>query len=425
MKTKACFFPWAGFIGCARQSRRKPKFSDKSILFMALLFPGLLFAQNSGSGDEVFAPFITRFSAEVKNNLVRLSWADSPNARGPVFIYRSFRPFGEAQPISSIKPVEVSYGTGFYIDEPETGGRIYYYAAASDESGRQYDIFIPNGNSLSVVLDSAFTAAPPPERAVSGGPGITGLSARLEGDGVLIDFRAPAASRSVVLYRSVQPVRQTQDLLGAVIVRPGVTPPFMDHPTPGIAYYYAAVFEDELNRGTVAINPGGNATTAAVTVAAGPPSRIRSAPLPRLSVTNAVPGTDVFSELKEPLPLQPGTAKALMDLKSPAQASPPKKPRAFRRDLETPAGGDDSALMSIVQGPFMKRDWETAREELGRFLSLPRAAETEARARFYLGQAHYYSGGFREALAEFLALQSLFPDEAREWIDAVLARMIH
>jgi TolA-binding protein len=49
----------------------------------------------------------------------------------------------------------------------------------------------------------------------------------------------------------------------------------------------------------------------------------------------------------------------------------------------------------------------------------------EARARFYLGQSHYFSGSYREALIEFISVQSLYPVEANEWIQEILSRLVN
>ncbi|MDR0390261.1 MAG: hypothetical protein LBH73_09325, partial [Spirochaetaceae bacterium] len=103
------------------------------------------------AGERVFAPFVSRLTAEVKNNLVRLSWQDSPDARGPVYVYRSARPI-EAAGIGTEKPEEIPYGSGSYIDEPEGAGPFYYFVAASDGRGTIYDILIPLNNTISVNI---------------------------------------------------------------------------------------------------------------------------------------------------------------------------------------------------------------------------------------------------------------------------------
>jgi TolA-binding protein len=106
----------------------------------------------------------------------------------------------------------------------------------------------------------------------------------------------------------------------------------------------------------------------------------------------------------------------------PAQAL--KTPRVFTRDLEgTPTNGEDYALASIIKGSFFARNWEAAREELAKFLALPRSAEATARAKFYLGQCFYFLRQPREGIFEFLAIQDRFPTEAGEWVQASLDMM--
>jgi len=102
-----------------------------------------------------------------------------------------------------------------------------------------------------------------------------------------------------------------------------------------------------------------------------------------------------------------------------------KRPRVFSIDLVAPLSGEDSALFQIVMEYFLEFEWETTRINLQHYLSLPRTREVEARARFYLGQSLYYTGLYREALMEFLTFRSLYPDEAKVWIEAILTAMVY
>ncbi|MDR0475266.1 MAG: hypothetical protein LBH43_16540, partial [Treponema sp.] len=199
--------------------------------------------------------------------------------------------------------------------------------------------------------------------------------------------------------------------------------PFIDYPAPGSSYYYALVFEDDISRGVLKIQPGRNATVEVAEIAGkaqGITPAIRAIPLPSLSVYKALPGSDFYSELPSPVPPQAGGNAGTVRREQSAP-SPLKRPRVFARDLEAPGGDEESILRTIVQGPFVRREWQGAREQLLRFLALSRSKALEARARFYLGQTYYYSGRNREALLEFLVVQSTYPDEASEWIEVVLA----
>jgi hypothetical protein len=150
-------------------------------------------------------------------------------------------------------------------------------------------------------------------------------------------------------------------------------------------------------------------------------------PLPLISLYAAVPSLIGSGDISLPAQLGPEAAKSIAGIQTlPRQdsAAPLILPRACSQDLESPAGGEEYTLRSIVQGPFVKQDWKTSRDELLRFLSLPRSSASEARSRFYLGQAYYFSGLYRESLFEFLLVEAQYPQESVEWIQAVLARLV-
>ncbi|MDR2618311.1 MAG: hypothetical protein LBC62_05510 [Treponema sp.] len=420
------------------------------LLAALILSPALHAQEEADLSQPLFVPFVSRLQGEIKNNLLRLSWTDSPDVRGPVYIYRSLEPFDDnLSPDSLGRPVEVPYGAESYIDELGDPGTYYYFVVASDTRGQHFVLPIPLNNSISVQISASpgglavSTGSPvsggfpvPGEAApVPGGsePGISGLEAVTEGDGIIITFSAGMTGKKVVLYRSVQPIRQTMDLLGAVIVHNDAPSPLTDYPVPGIPYYYAAILEEDLTRGTAGIYPGKNATVNSVEVPAGqgriglagPDRDIRAMPLPMISVTAAVPATDAFGETPVQAGLSAKAAKALEDVPvSRKQAVPEKQPRVFSRDVDDSPRGEDYALRAVVQGSFANRDWEACRDELKRYLSLPRSGESEARARFYLGQCYYFLGQFREGLFEFLSARPFYPEESPEWIQASLNALV-
>jgi hypothetical protein len=349
-----------------------------------------------------------------------------------VYIYRSIVPFDEAHPPSRIQPIEVPYGVQSYVDEQESSGTLFYYIAASDTSGRRYDIYLPYNNTVSVTLRNPLGQYEESQNLNPAASGIFSLEALVQGDGVIIRYRTVDGAKDTVLYRSVRPIRQTADLLNAVIVQSGFKTPFTDYPVPGIPCYYAVIFEEELTTGRVGIFPGYNATLSAVEIPAGryrvglPGSRedIRSMPLPQISLYTTVSGTGVFSDSPVPVELSAEAARAVAGL---GVSRPPRReklPRVFAQDMEAPAGGEDYTLRSIVQGPFVKQDWNGVREDLANFLSLPRNEASEARARFYLGQSYYFSQNPREALFEFLMVQPYYPEETAAWIQATLISLI-
>jgi hypothetical protein len=406
----------------------------KPVIFLAslLIFQALFLVHaQTREGSSVFAPFVSQLQGEVKNNLVRLSWQDSRDVRGPVFIYRSQTPFDAAHPYYMVRPVEAPYGAQSYIDEVETPGEWHYFIAASDERGRRYEIFMPHGNTITVTVEEIQNESVPSSPSPGTASKITGLDAAVRGDGVLISFRLTAPIKNLVLYRSVSPIAKTRDLLNAVLVEDGILSPFMDYPIPGIPYYYAVISEDELVSGNVEIYPGYNATINAAEVSTesriglGASPGIRSIPLPLISISALSPESG-YGDLPSPRPLSPEAARAVngISLGRTASMLPQKTPQVFDQDLAPPSGGEEYALRSIVQGPFKDQDWTVCRDELLQYLSLPRSAAVEGRARFYLAQAHYFTGSFREALFEFLTAQTNYPAETVEWIQATLTMLI-
>jgi hypothetical protein len=306
---------------------------------------------------------------------------------------------------------------------------INYFVAASDVSGRRYDIIIPQINSIIVNVSS------PGERVYVSpsiteewnAQGIFNLRARNDGERVVITFNTMIPQKSAVLYRSMQPVMNSEDLLNAVVVRAGVRSPFTDMPAPGTAWYYTVIYEDEISSGNLNIKPGVNATSSAV-FAYGEEtaySFMRPVPLPILTL-NGFGSGGFLPETSRELPLSRDSLDAagiVRPLQEPAPVL--KKPRVFAVDLETPAGGEESALVQIIKEYFEKFDWEGARVNLQQYLSLPVSRSVQERANFYFAQTLYYTGRYREALMEFLSFRTVNPVEANSWIDAVLSAMVN
>ncbi|GHV81688.1 hypothetical protein AGMMS49991_02460 [Spirochaetia bacterium] len=400
-----------------------------------LLGPRTLNAQ-SVAGRQMQEPFVSRVHAEARNNLIRLSWTDAPDAKGSVYIYRSRNDFDRNHPYSKIQPVEVPYGAQSYIDEVGDFGIWYYFIVASDAAGKRYDTLRPRDNTIHIAINEltnpVITGLWDLEGPVASDSGIDALMAESRNDGVSISYRLTRPVKSSILYRSINPITRPQDLLNAVLVQSGIESPFMDYPVPGIAYFYAVITEDELVSGGIQIFPAHNATTWAVAVPEG--SRIglkdspelRSIPLPMISANAISPQGGSIAETPRLTPLSPRAERAVTGLKPGANFSKPpfKAPRAFSQDLgELSGGGEDYALRVIVQGPFLKQDWANARNDLVHYLSLPRSAAADGRARFYLGQSYYYCSAYQEALFEFIRVQNTYPAEAAGWIQVTLAAL--
>ncbi|MCL2179762.1 MAG: hypothetical protein FWB83_01410 [Treponema sp.] len=404
-------------------------------LFFALMVCAGLAAQARDT-----TPHVTQIRVESRNNLIRLTWEDSPAAQGPVYIFRSARPFIVSIP-ANIRPVVVRYGQQYYIDDTDDMENIYYFIAASEVSGRRFDFIIPRVNSTQVNLAGSTDFAEEPQQEVPAivvhdvpqvetAPvdGISNISAVTDGERVIITFTLTGPRRNAILYRSMQPVRQPHDLLNSVMIRPGVTSPYTDTPVPGAACFYAVIFEDEISSGSMEINPGINATEFAVMISSDRAAErtIRPIPLPILTLRNTLPESFFISDVPVQVPLSAELTSMLRDIRMPSRVpAPQRNPRIFTVDLESPASGEESALFQLLMEYFIRFEWDNARAGLRTYLSLPRTGDTEARARFYLGQALYFTGSYREALMEFLFFKNHYPLEARDWIDSVLEAMIN
>jgi len=400
-----------------------------SLIFFVLFF---IFGAGVFAQSREYTPYVSDIKIEARNNLIRLTWTDSPDAKGSVFIYRAARPFSGSIP-ANIRPVVVRYGAQYYVDDSDDIQNLYYFIAASDVSGRRYDIILPRVNSISLIPEPE--DAPPPvvlsplvSTPAESIEGIYNLRAIQNADKVVITFDYSGPRKNAILYRSTQPIRQPQDLLNAIIVQSGISSPFTDSPVPGLTWYYAIIYEDEISSGNVGIRPGVNASVSAVSIYADQNQEraLRPIPLPVMTLHNTMPDSFFITEIPGQMPLSAESANVLRDTQMP-QKKPIelKPPRVFSVDLVAPTGGEDSALFQIVMECFVKFDWENARVNLTHYLSLPRSREIEARARFYLAQTLYYSGSYREALMEFLSFRSLYLAEANVWIEAVLSAMVY
>jgi len=396
----------------------------------------LILAAALNAQDRDFMPYVSQIKAESRNNLIRLSWVDSPDVRGPVYVFRSARPFSGSIS-ANIRPVVVRYGQQYYVDDTDDIENLYYFVAASDVSGQRYDVIIPRMNSTSVNLaqlqSQDDSEEPPPvvqapPASAEPIPGISNLRATRDGEKVVITYDYSGPPRRAILYRSMQPVSRPADLLNAVIVRSGISSPFVDFPVPGFTWYYAVIYEDEVSSGNMGIRPGINATTSAVIIIAqrAVEQPLRPIPLPILTLHNTMPEGFFRTEIPRQRPLSAESANMLKSTRMPSKAPLSlKNPRVFIVDLEAPTGGEDSALFQIISEFFVRFEWGNALVSLQHYLSLPRSSDIEARARFYLGQTLYYTGNYREALMEFLSFRPLHNAEANNWIEAVLTAMVY
>ena len=368
--------------------------------------------------ERTVSPFVSGLGFEIRNNMLRLSWVDSPDLKGPVHIYRSLSPFRESAAALRIRPIVIPYGREFYIDEIDFSGTYYYFVAASDEYGAQHIIF-NQGNTTDIYIDNPGLAHEIPDITAQG---IYYLSTRVVNNRVIINFGSTEFANNV-LYRGTRPIRNAQDLSGALIIRDNAVSPVNDFPVPGIPYYYALVPETDLSQDSIRIIPGINSTTESVIITAetARPEDMRNVPLPLISMIHAAPETASRGVSRTRTELNPEAERALDFI--PNREPEPVPLRSIiilPEDMNAANNSEEYLLGSIIMTSFISQNWETAKDELAGFISMSRSRAPEARARFYLGQCYLYLNEPRAALLNFLEARSVYPFESAEWIQAAL-----
>ena len=438
------------------------------VLFLAfcLLPAAAQDGAEAGAEAAVFAPYPSRLRVGVRDDKVLLSWEDSADLSLGYVIYRHRNEpnadnFAEAVMIGDAAP-----GAESFEYAPPDDGPYYYVVLGRSESG-VYEVFIPLRNVSLVgiaapgaprlasgagaaVSASATPAAQLPSGAASAGAAtasapassaqsaVSGISASLDGDSIVVGFKAGLDSGRLIVYRGTSPFSQNAAILDAVVaalVAPSDAS-FRDYPVPGIPYYYAILPERELLGGSIAIVPGQNATGTPLSIPAGSfrvglPSMSatsRSAPLPYLILTRTLSDAHpVIQEELAPSPkaLSADSQKAVNALLAAAgSAAKAERPMVtiFPEDLRS-SGGEDYALRSIISDLFSRGAYAKAAEQLTLYLSLPRSATASAKARFYRAQALALSSSFQEAFFDFLRAEESYYLQCQPWMDYVLAQL--
>jgi tetratricopeptide (TPR) repeat protein len=447
-------------------------------LTLSFLFSQAVGAQSSTS---IFAPFVSRLNAEVSGRAVRLKWMDAPSVKGPVYIYRARVPFSGTGAQYQARGIEVPYGQQTFVEEVEALGMWYYLVMASDETRMKYELIVPYNNIVDVQLDGttknvtsspgmAAAVAPYADRPIISQPAqraaedptwdsaygsygvarqsgysrysndIVDITAQTLPNGIYISFRSSERDKNALLYRSNKPFTQYNDILTAALVKDQLVSPFIDYPPPGVAYYYAILYEEDIRSGQATIYPGSNATVDPIHLgsisqgASGVAGVPAYSPVPASPQQNTYldPDAGYFSTVRSPSPLSAAAAQAAESVRNRPQVAPviPQtsyginmEPRVFNQDIQSNiASGEDYDLALIVRGPFFRKDWGVARTALEQYLSVSHSQNAAARAHFYLGQCYYFLGDARAALNEFMAVHTMYPDEAANWVQAALAK---
>ena len=273
---------------------------------------------------------------------------------------------------------------------------------------------------------------------------ISGIDAFVDGKRVRVDISVEGEPGELVAFRNIDPITSSAALAEAVEVArlaPGQVF-FFDDPPPGIPTYYAVLTAEMLNDGEPQFIDDANVTATPLRLPVDQPFAgirdpedaarpARTRPLPTLNPErSAITGEPLPPPaLPDPsrAPVSEETRTAIERLRSAAPAEADVRPEphildAERRPTERTAGVDHT-LQRIVVTAFERERWLEASEYLEGLLSLPLTAEQEARAYFYLGQAHFNLGHFRRAVMFMLQASDVLYSESRVWIEAALNRL--
>jgi hypothetical protein len=408
-----------------------------------------------GSGTETaIVPSPSSLKASVRENLVILTWTDSPEFKGRYVVFRYDTAIDADNLLSAARLGDIASGSQTYTDTPPDSKPYFYAVFPLAKDGTPYRVFTPRGNTTSIGISVGQTVAsaaspltinavkptstisvqatpPSPSQAF-----ISAIEAKAKGDAIVLSYKVSPKSR-LVLYRGTAPIVGVADLLDATLVTAftDIDGSFADYPVPGVEYYYAILGEEDLKAGRINITAGVNSLTrpAHVRVAAvsagfaETPPASRTPPLPYFLMENETSSdsTELSQDLGSPpaRPLSSETEKAIATLlaKFPQVALAMPATSILPEELSVPSGGEDYALSLIVTDRIAAKDWAGAVDQLRKYLSLNRGPRASARARFYLGEAMAFTGSSRDAFFEFLSAREFYPIETKPWIEYVLS----
>ncbi|ULQ59927.1 hypothetical protein K7I13_00850 [Brucepastera parasyntrophica] len=394
-----------------------------SMLFLLFLLTGAVMAQETEDNERTVPPppIVSELHAVVSGDSVTLTWKAAPDIHGENIILRSNRPITAANYTATDRRGSVPTSMTTFYESIEFGKEYYYAVLTRDSEGVFYDFFLPASNSMLVAV-TAESGTDQAEKAA-----ISAFNVMLRNDAVIITWTSSPKGKNLVLYRSTSAFTGINSLVPAIVISSfkDTGTPYIDYPVPGVPYYYAILDEDDLSAGSVQFIPDQNTSRYTVEVPASF-ARVqrnvlpvlRPMPLPWLNPSGAIDyGAATFPA---------GTEKMIQNLtkNTPARKSAPMIPYIFASDKNASGSGEEFLLKGIIDATFPDGLWDKAMTDLNEFMSIRRSAAATARVHFYLGEAYYFSGKYREALLEFLLAQDQYYNQSREWIQYTLEQIV-
>lgn len=398
----------------------------KPFLLILMMIPGTLFSQTGENSEhKIYAPFVSRLTAEPRGTGIVLTWRDAANLADPVYhIYESAEPINPDRFIYSNEIALLPAGQESFLFEPGDAVPRYFLILA-EEGGKMFDLFIPYRN-MTMTAVSAEKIVLQEEKAAR----ISGLTAVPESQEILITARTDDRTRPVILFRSTEALQSREDLADATRVRifNDETIELRDHVVPGIPFYYALVDRDLYESGSRVLLYEGSVTLNPVTIPIEEWSSenaytfqyaSRHIPLPLLNIQ-----LDIESGSKLPDPglpsatvdLDPETTLALADLNLGKSVTP----SVWRQPTILPVDRTGQALeTSWVRELIEAGDWEGLKERAEQQLKESFDSEIRSRLHFYSGEAHYFTGELENAFMEFLSSRKAYYSESNSWMVSI------
>ena len=408
----------------------------KTLLLILLIF----FPLSAGIAQQGIVPFVNNLRIAVRDPEVRLTWTDIPGFENSYGIYRHTTEITGANFPQAVLIDRVGTGVELYIDIPQEMGDYFYAVMALDQGNNPFRLFIPMRN---VTLVSARITNPPPIEEPPPVPlaetlGRLQVNPRTDGRALEITFTTEGDNRRISIYRSTQPIVDSDSLAQAILVDTlgSQLGRALDFVIPGVRYYYAIVDADTLSAGPEDFIPGKTTLSEPVTLplgaqtslradTPGPSNRMAGLPLlnPRTSFITGRPLDSAFQgAIPQYQPLTPQVAQAFSQMIS-AYPSPPRESLKFQilpEDQDNEAQGESRILQAIIRTELLQGNWTKGVELLDNLLTLPLDQELRNRAEFYRSQGLYFLGELQRAYLGFLVIRDELPTQTRPWLNRIL-----
>jgi hypothetical protein len=383
------------------------------------------------------AAYISRLTAQAGPTSVLLTWKDAEGWPGVKYeVWRSDKEIIKDSLPQAKLLATVNAGVEAYEDTT-VAGPSFYLVLLKDTEGTRRGYYIPYRNKT-------LTAVKPDGAAAKSTARIKVGDLAYANPQVLISFTAYPTDRKLVVFRRATAISALADLKDATLLgnTTGAQSPYKDTPPPGLEFYYAILDAQAFADGkTDAFQTENTTATPAgfplvARPADAPTGDLDSGLRPGLDSTRALPlpllqfdaapgsGAPLVGTAYEPIQPQdlPPASEAALKVWAKASKSGPlplPAPLVLPEERTAAQTGAGRYLVQIQTAYFVPKDWKGAAVALESVLKLSLEPRTQARARFYLGEARAYLKDYRRAFLEVLSARDEYPGEAGPLLEAL------